>query len=51
MKRRKKNELHKKMVAVKSDSINISLDEIYGIGAKWAMNFTFNTIKKTTENL
>ncbi|MCP4761961.1 MAG: TIR domain-containing protein [archaeon] len=39
-------ELNKKIVAVKTESTNSSPTEIYGIGAKWAMSFTFEAIKK-----
>lgn len=43
-------ELKKKIVAVKTDSSNISPDEIYGVGASWAMSFTFDAIKSAIEN-
>lgn len=38
-------ELKKKIVAVKIDSTNTSPDEIMGVGASWAMSFTFESIK------
>ncbi|HHY74089.1 MAG TPA: TIR domain-containing protein [Bacillus bacterium] len=39
-------ELGKKIVAVKIDSSYTSPDNIYGIGAIWAMSFTYEAIKK-----
>lgn len=39
-------ELKKKIVAVKTDSTNVSPSEIKGVGASWAMSFTFESIKK-----
>lgn len=38
-------ELKKKIIAVKTESTNSSPNEILGIGAKWAMSFTFKSIK------
>lgn len=43
-------ELSKKIVAVKIDSTNTSPDEILGIGASWAMSFTFESIKTAIDN-
>jgi hypothetical protein len=43
-------ELKKKIVAVKIDKENISPDEILGVGASWAMSFTFDAIKDAIEN-
>ena len=40
----------KKIVAVKTDSSNTSPDEILGVGAKWAMTFTFDSIKAAIED-
>jgi len=39
-------ELKKKLVAVKTDSTNTSPDEIVGVGATWALSFTFDSITK-----
>lgn len=43
-------ELNKKIVAVKTDPTNTSPNEILGIGASWAMSFTFDSIKKAIDN-
>jgi len=43
-------ELGKKIVAVKTDSTNTSPDEILGIGASWAMSFTFDSIKTAIDS-
>jgi hypothetical protein len=42
-------ELKRKLVAVKTDSGNTSPSAIQGAGAKWAMSFTFESIKKAIE--
>ena len=42
-------ELKKKIVAVKTDRENISPTELFGIGASWAMSFTYNAISKAIE--
>ena len=42
-------ELNRKLVAVKTDSGNTSPSAIKGVGAKWAMSFTFESIKKAIE--
>ena len=39
-------DLKKKLVAVKTDSGNTSPGAILGVGAKWAMSFTFDSITK-----
>ena len=39
-------DLKKKLVAVKTDSENTSPDALFGVGASWAMSFTFNSITK-----
>jgi hypothetical protein len=39
-------ELGKKIVAVKTDRENISPDALLGIGASWAMSFTYDSISK-----
>ena len=39
-------DLKKKLVAVKTDSENTSPDAILGVGASWAMSFTFDSITK-----
>ena len=43
-------ELKKKLVAVKTDSDNTSPTAILGVGASWAMSFTFDSIKKAVDN-
>ena len=40
----KAKELNKKIVAVKPDRENITPDELFGVGANWAMTFTFEAI-------
>ncbi len=42
-------ELKRKLVAVKIDSGNTSHSAIQGVSAKWAMSFTFESIKKAIE--
>ena len=39
-------DLKKKLVAVKTDSENTSPDALFGVGANWAMSFTFDSITK-----
>ena len=39
-------DLKKKLVAVKTDSGNTSPDALFGVGASWAMSFTFDSITK-----
>jgi len=41
--------LNKKIIAVKTDQSNTSPDEILGIGASWAISFTFESIKNAIE--
>ena len=43
---RKAIELKKKLVAVKTDSINNSPTSLQGVGAKWSTMFNFDSIKK-----
>jgi hypothetical protein len=43
-------ELNKKIVAVKTDRENISPDALMGIGASWAMSFTYVAITKAINN-
>jgi hypothetical protein len=43
-------ELKKKIVAVKIKSTNTSPSEINGVGASWAMSFTFDGIKAAIKN-
>jgi len=43
---RKAAELKKKLVAVKTDSINNSPSALQGVGASWSMLFTFDSVKK-----
>lgn len=43
-------ELSKKIVAVKISSTYTSPDEILGVGASWAMSFTFDSIKNAIDN-
>ena len=42
-------ELKKKLIAVKTDSGNTSPDASLGVGASWAMSFTFDSIKKAVD--
>ncbi len=46
----KANELNKKIVAVKTDRENTTPSELYGIGASWAMSFTFSSISQAIKN-
>jgi len=46
----KANELGKKIIAVKTDRENTTPPELYGIGASWAMSFTYDAIKKAIDN-
>lgn len=43
-------ELKRKLVAVKTASGNTSPSAILGVGATWAMSFTFEAIKKAIED-
>jgi Thoeris protein ThsB, TIR-like domain len=43
-------ELKKKIIAVKTDTTNTSPNEIIGVGAKWALSFTFTSIKKAIDD-
>lgn len=43
-------ELGKKIVAVKTDRENISPDELLGVGASWAMAFTYDAISRAINN-
>jgi predicted RNA-binding protein YlxR (DUF448 family) len=43
--------LRKKIVAVKTDRENATPVELYGIGASWAMAFTFNSIMRAIKNV
>ena len=42
-------ELKRKLIAVKTDANNTSPDTILGVGASWAMSFTFDAIKKAVD--
>lgn len=42
-------ELKKRIIAVKTDRENNSPSELYGIGASWAMSFTYQSIKDAIE--
>lgn len=42
-------ELNKKIVAVKIKSSYATPGELYGVGAKWAMSFTYDAIKKAID--
>ncbi len=42
-------ELKKKIVAVKTDSQNTTPSGLLNVGAKWAMSFTFDAIKKAID--
>ncbi len=43
-------ELGKKIVAVKTDRENTSPSELFGIGASWAMSFTYKSIIDAINN-
>ncbi|HOF17237.1 MAG TPA: TIR domain-containing protein [Bacteroidales bacterium] len=43
-------ELKKRIVAVKTDRENTSPYELLGIGATWAMSFTYDAISKAIDN-
>ena len=43
-------ELKKKLVAVKIESTNTTPSGLLNAGAKWAMSFTFDSIKKAIES-
>ncbi len=43
-------ELKKKIVAVKTDQSNNTPSGLYGVGASWAMSFTFDSIKQAIDN-
>ena len=43
-------ELKKKIVAVKTAKDNTTPTGLYGIGATWALSFTFASIKKALED-
>lgn len=43
-------ELGKRIVAVKTDRENTSPNTLLGIGASWAMSFTYNAITKAIDN-
>lgn len=42
-------ELKKKIIAVKTAKGNSTPTALYGIGAKWALSFTFDSIKKAID--
>lgn len=42
--------LGKRIVAVKTDRENTSPDELLGVGASWAMVFTYDAISKAIKN-
>ena len=46
----KAKELKKKLVAVKISSTNATPSGLLGVGAAWAMSFTFNAIKNAIED-
>lgn len=43
-------ELRKKIVGVKIEPTNTTPNGLLNVGAKWAMSFTFDSIKKAIEN-
>lgn len=43
-------ELKKKIIAVKTDRSNTTPNGLYGVGATWALSFTFDSIKKAIED-
>lgn len=42
-------ELKKKIIAVKTSKSNTTPLSLFGVGAKWALSFTFSSIKKTID--
>ena len=42
---------HNKIIAVKLDVYNETPEELYGIGAVWALSFTFNSIKRAIDSI
>ncbi len=44
-------ELRKRIIAVKTDRENTSPDALMGIGASWAMSFTYDSIIKAINNI
>ena len=44
-------ELGKKIVAVKTDRDNVTPLELYGVGASWALSFTYDAISKALKNV
>jgi len=42
-------ELKRKLIGVKTDAGNTSPAAILGVGASWAMSFTFDSIKKAVD--
>ncbi len=46
----KASELNKKIIAVKTDRENISPSILLGIGANWAMSFTYESISNAINN-
>ena len=42
-------ELKRKLIAVRTDVGNTSPDATLGVGASWAMSFTFDSIKKAVD--
>lgn len=43
-------ELKKRIVAVKTDRENTSPTALLGVGATWAMSFTYDAISKAIDN-
>ena len=46
----KADELGKRIIAVKTDRENISPSSLMGIGANWAMSFTYDAITSAIDN-
>lgn len=42
-------DLKRKVIAVKTDKSNVTPTGLYGVGATWAMSFTFDAIKKAID--
>lgn len=42
-------EVKKKIIAVKTAKGNMTPLSLYGVGAKWALSFTFSSIKRATD--
>ena len=42
-------ELRRKIIAVKINRLNLTPDNLYGVGAKWALSFTLDAIRRAVD--